>query len=110
MVFQFWPRRVYEKCLRLHYELIDHISFTALCGLLFPGKEEAGYSNFKLWEATGSVITYAYSPYLCSNVKLYILIGLLSIGMLCYLIIEYTGGVKKVEVRKKPEFELVAAS
>ncbi|XP_058794594.1 UNC93-like protein [Phymastichus coffea] len=86
------------------------VQVNALCGLLFPGKEEAGYSNFKLWEATGSVITYAYSPYLCSNVKLYILIGVLSFGMLCYLIIEYTGGVKRVITQKQPDFQLVAST
>lgn len=92
-----------KKFINLYY-------FLALSGLLFPGKEESGYSNFKLWEATGSVITYAYSPYLCTNIKLYILIGILCIGMLCYLIIELTGGVKKIVTRVKPDFELVGSA
>jgi hypothetical protein len=82
---------------------------TALCGLLFPGKEESGYANFKLWEATGSVLTYAYSPYLCTDMKLYILMGILCMGIVCYLIIEITGGVKTVPVEMKPDFELVAS-
>ncbi|CAL7950379.1 unnamed protein product [Xylocopa violacea] len=50
------------------------VQVNALSGLLFPGKEEAAYSNFRLWESTGSVITYAYSPYLCTHMKLYFLI------------------------------------
>lgn len=61
----------------------------ALSGILFPGKEEASYSNFRLWESTGSVITYAYSPYLCTSVKLYLLLGLLIIGAMGYTIVEY---------------------
>ncbi|KAJ8676200.1 hypothetical protein QAD02_011986, partial [Eretmocerus hayati] len=86
------------------------VQVNALSGLLFPGKEESGYSNFKLWEATGSVITYAYSPYLRIDTKLYILIGTLCVGMICYLIIEFTGRVKKVVCRDKPDFELVAGA
>lgn len=82
---------------------------SALCGLLFPGKEESGYSNFKLWEATGSVITYAYSPYLCTSIKLYILMGILCVGLGCYLVIEFTGRVTKSVNRVKPDFELVAS-
>ncbi|KAL7300713.1 hypothetical protein TKK_0006693 [Trichogramma kaykai] len=84
------------------------VQINALSGLLFPGKEESGYSNFKLWEATGSVITYAYSPYLCTDVKLYILMGVLCVGMICYLIIEMTGRVKRVVTRDKPDFEMIA--
>ncbi|OXU19293.1 hypothetical protein TSAR_014982 [Trichomalopsis sarcophagae] len=85
------------------------VQVNALCGLLFPGKEESGYSNFKLWEATGSVITYAYSPYLCTSVKLYILMGILCVGVICYLVIEFTGRVTKNVNRVKPDFELVAS-
>ena len=83
---------------------------SALSGLLFPGKEESGYSNFKLWEATGSVITYAYSSSLCTDVKLYILTAVLCVGMICYLIIEFTGRVKKVVTAEKPDFHLVASA
>ncbi|KAK5645591.1 hypothetical protein RI129_006891 [Pyrocoelia pectoralis] len=64
------------------------VQINALCGILFPGKEEAAYSNFRLWESTGSVITYAYSPYLRTNVKIYLLIGLLVIGVSGYSAIE----------------------
>lgn len=84
------------------------ISVTALSGILFPGKEEASYSNFRLWESTGSVITYAYSPYLCTNVKIYLLLGLLIIGALGYTGVEFRQHkmrTKDQEARGK--FELV---
>ncbi|GLV56212.1 uncharacterized protein CBL_21018 [Carabus blaptoides fortunei] len=65
------------------------VQINAMSGILFPGKEEVSYSNFQLWEATGSVITYAYSPYLCTRLKLYILLGLLLVGVTGYTVIEY---------------------
>lgn len=70
--------------------------------------EEAAYSNFKLWEATGSVITYAYSPYLCTDTKLFVLIGILVIGVICYLIIEFiTNQTKKIQIQDdNTHFEL----
>lgn len=81
--------------------------FSALSGILFPGKEESGYSNFKLWEATGSVISYAYSPYLLTSVKIYFLMAILIIGIICYLAIEITGRVKINLSQEKPDVELV---
>lgn len=87
------------------------IVLTALSGILFPGKEEASYSNFRLWEATGSVITYAYSPYLCTRLKLYILLGLLLVGVVGYTVIEYLEYKVKSDLtlkRKHGMFELVS--
>lgn len=84
--------------------------FLALSGILFPGKEEASYSNFRLWESTGSVITYAYSPYLCTDVKLYLLLGLLLIGATGYTVVEYLqykNNSEDGDVKAKGKFELV---
>ncbi|KAK0090079.1 hypothetical protein PV325_003534 [Microctonus aethiopoides] len=79
-----------------------------LSGILFPGMEEAAYSNFRLWEATGSVVAYGYSPYLCTSTKLYVLIIILITGVVGYGIIEFTGGISKVTlVDPKTDFELV---
>ncbi|XP_011502128.1 PREDICTED: UNC93-like protein [Ceratosolen solmsi marchali] len=86
------------------------VQVNALSGLLFPGKEESGYSNFKLWEATGSVISYAYSPYLCTDIKLYVLMGILCLGIVCYLVIELTGRVKNAVIEVKQDFQLVASA
>ncbi|CAH1156083.1 unnamed protein product [Phaedon cochleariae] len=65
------------------------VQINSLSGILFPGKEEAAYSNFRLWESTGSVITYACSPYLCTYLKLYLLMGLLVVGVIGYTAVEY---------------------
>lgn len=85
------------------------VQVNALSGLLFPGQEEAAYSNFRLWEATGSVITYAYSPYLCTRMKIYCMMGILCVGMVGYGLIEWTGKADRVNPPiDKPDFELVA--
>ncbi|XP_026830337.1 UNC93-like protein [Ooceraea biroi] len=83
------------------------VQVNALSGILFPGREEAAFSNFRLWESTGSVITYIYSPYLCTSTKLYLLVGILCAGMVGYGIIEWSGGVDRVAAAGKPDFELV---
>ncbi|XP_050310325.1 UNC93-like protein isoform X2 [Anthonomus grandis grandis] len=87
------------------------VQINSLYGILFPGKEEASYSNFRLWESTGSVITYAYSPYLCIDVKLYLLLGLLIIGAIGYTSIEVIEWKSKnAEIVKKRQFQLVKGS
>lgn len=78
-------------------------------GILFPGQEEASYSNFRLWESTGSVITYIYSPYLCIDVKLYLLLGLLIIGASGYTAVEVIEwkGKQEAHPEKRKQFKLV---
>ncbi|XP_072760653.1 UNC93-like protein [Anoplolepis gracilipes] len=83
------------------------VQVNALSGILFPGQEEAAFSNFRLWESTGSVITYVYSPYLCTFTKFYLLIGILCAGMVGYGIIEWSGKVDRATSEDKPHFELV---
>ena len=63
--------------------------FTAYYGILFPSREEAAYSNFRLWESLGFIIAYAYSMYLCATVKIYILLSFLVIGMAGYISVEW---------------------
>jgi hypothetical protein len=63
--------------------------FTAYCGILFPSREEAAYSNFRLWESLGFIISYAYSTFLCATVKIYILLAFLATGMVGYLYVEW---------------------
>lgn len=59
-----------------------------LYGTLFRRNKEAAFSNFRLWESAGFVIAYAYSTTLCARMKLYVLIAVLAIGMICYIIVE----------------------
>ncbi|XP_011205969.2 UNC93-like protein [Bactrocera dorsalis] len=61
----------------------------AFYGILFPNHLIAGYSNFRLWESSGSVIGYIISSQLCTSTKLVILLCVLGIGSAGYGITEY---------------------
>lgn len=61
---------------------------TALSGILFPGNEEAAFSNFRFIESIGSVAAYAISPLLCMHVKLWILLALIVLGVVGYTTVE----------------------
>ncbi|XP_008686685.2 protein unc-93 homolog A isoform X2 [Ursus maritimus] len=60
-----------------------------LYGVLFQKSKEAAFANYRLWEALGFVIAFGYSTFLCVNVKLYVLLGVLSLTMLAYGTVEY---------------------
>ncbi|XP_026499823.1 UNC93-like protein [Vanessa tameamea] len=84
------------------------VQVNALSGILFPGNEEAAYSNFRLWEATGSVLSYASAPYLCVRTRLYVLVGLLILGFSGYTTIEILEYRVKRHHHEERKFELVA--
>ncbi|XP_067000516.2 UNC93-like protein [Anabrus simplex] len=66
------------------------VQLNSLYAILFPGKEEAAYSNFRLWQSVGFIIAFSYSHYLCTSAKLYVVIGLLVFGVAGYLAIEFS--------------------
>ena len=61
----------------------------SIYGVLFQNNQEAAFANFRLWESLGFAVSYAYSNYLCTRDKLYLLVFYLSIGMIGYFLIEY---------------------
>lgn len=71
---------------------------TAFYGVIFPGQSEAAFSNYRLWESVGFIITFASSTTLCINEKIIIVLVFISIGFVGYIIIEviqWRGGLKK---------------
>lgn len=83
------------------------VQVNALSGILFPGNEEAAYSNFRLWESTGSVLAYATAPYLCIRTRLYILLGFLLFGFSSYSVIEMLEYRVKKAHHQERNFELI---
>lgn len=65
------------------------LAATAYYGILFPGNEEAAFSNFRLFEASGSVIAYILSPMLCTDTKIIAIFVLMIIGSIGYLLNPY---------------------
>ncbi|XP_063872168.1 UNC93-like protein isoform X1 [Scylla paramamosain] len=70
----------------------------AFYGVIFPGKAEAAFSNYRLWESIGFIITFACSSLICINAKIIILLVFIITGMVGYIFIEINekrGGLKK---------------
>ncbi|KOB79342.1 hypothetical protein OBRU01_00553 [Operophtera brumata] len=67
------------------------------------GKEEAAFSNFRLWESVGYIIAYVISPYLRTSSKTYLMATMMVTGMVCYFIVEFRdrSAKKLVELKKK---------
>ena len=42
-----------------------------------------------MWESLGFIIAFTYSTFLCTSVKLYVLISVLVVGMAGYCIVEF---------------------
>ncbi|XP_041375281.1 protein unc-93 homolog A-like [Gigantopelta aegis] len=69
-------------------DAVIQTQINALYGCLFTKNTEAAFANYRLWESLGFLITYAYNDYLCANVKLYICIVFLVVGVVCYSLVE----------------------
>ncbi|XP_047502682.1 UNC93-like protein isoform X3 [Penaeus chinensis] len=70
----------------------------ALYGVIFPGESEAAFSNYRLWESTGFIISYACSTLICIEPKVIILLVFLLLGILGYYTVEFLerrGGLRR---------------
>jgi len=74
--------------IKYDYSCVNLIA-VALYGCLFVEETPAAFANFRLWQSLGFVIPFAYSNFLCTDVKLYILASVLVIGMTGYVIVEF---------------------
>ncbi|CAH0715375.1 unnamed protein product, partial [Brenthis ino] len=76
------------------------VQINAYYGILFPGREEAAFSNFRLWESVGYIIAYIISPYLRTSAKTYVLMACMLIGTVFYFVVEYRDKKsKKCEIK-----------
>ena len=60
----------------------------ALYGVLFSNDEEAAFSNYRLWESMGFLIAFILQTQVCIEAKLYVLLAVLTVGMVGYFVIE----------------------
>lgn len=61
----------------------------ALYGVTFSDESEAAFANYRMWESFGFIIAFAYSNFICTSSKLYILTSFLCAGMVGFFIVEY---------------------
>ncbi|XP_046559343.1 protein unc-93 homolog A-like [Haliotis rubra] len=74
-----------------------------LFGVLFSHKQEAGFSSYRMFHATGCAIAFGYNYFLCVETKVYILAGVLALSLALYTIIEM-----KVQLQSQHIGDIVA--
>jgi len=67
----------------------------ALYGVLFENDEEAAFSNYRLWESVGFIISFILQTQVCVYTKLWVLVGIISAGMSGFATIEMLEWKKK---------------
>ena len=87
---------------------LELFCLSAFYGVLFPTQQEAAFSNYRLWESIGFVISFAYGDFICVDAKLYILMVVMCIGCALYGVIEVmrrreTGSAEIVALNAKTE-------
>ncbi|KAK7077589.1 Ion channel regulatory protein UNC-93, partial [Halocaridina rubra] len=69
-------------------DAIWQTQINAFYGVIFLGKSEAAFSNYRLWESLGFIIAYAFSTVSCIDEKVITLLVFLCTGFTGYLVIE----------------------
>ncbi|XP_070571798.1 protein unc-93 homolog A-like [Ptychodera flava] len=82
-------------------DAIWQTEINSVYGVVFSANQEAAYSNYRLWESLGFTVSFAYSLFLCVSTKLYILTGVLGVGLLSYFVVEYKRWKEQREDQKK---------
>ncbi|XP_054718402.1 protein unc-93 homolog A-like [Uloborus diversus] len=69
----------------------------AFVGVLFKKDEEAAFGAYYLWYSLGWCLSFAYSNYFCTYVKVYVLLAVSSVGIIGYLTVEIPLVLNKVK-------------
>ncbi|KAL0882970.1 hypothetical protein ABMA27_016462 [Loxostege sticticalis] len=78
------------------------VQLNSYYGILFPGREEAAFANFRLWESVGYIIAYVISPYARTSQKTYLMFAMMLVGVAMYFTVEYRERRgKEVEITSK---------
>ncbi|CAL1289357.1 unnamed protein product [Larinioides sclopetarius] len=72
----------------------------AFYGVLFQGDEEAAFGSYYLYSSMGWTISFLYSNYICTSIKIYILCSVSCIGIIGYLITERNHHIKKKKINE----------
>ena len=61
-----------------------------LVGILFPSTErEAAFASLRMYESVGFCMGFGYAQFLCMDIKMFILGGVLLFGMTNYFLMEF---------------------
>lgn len=73
----------HDLCFRLF------VSSAAVFGVLFSDHQEAAFACYRMFQAIGLALAFGYSHFLCVATKVYIMGGVLIVGLVLYAAIEF---------------------
>ncbi|ESO90995.1 hypothetical protein LOTGIDRAFT_178791 [Lottia gigantea] len=84
-------------------DAVIQTQINAFYGNLFKGHAEAAFANYRLWESAGFIFAFAYNNYLRTDIKIYVCMAFLIVGMVGYgtvEIMERSKSSRSVEITK----------
>ncbi|GFS30696.1 protein unc-93 homolog A [Nephila pilipes] len=60
----------------------------AFYGVLFKADEEAAFAVFHVWYSLGFALSFAYSSYFCTSIKIYVMMVICTLGFVGYVTVE----------------------
>ncbi|GFQ68747.1 UNC93-like protein [Trichonephila clavata] len=69
----------------------------AFYGVLFKADEEAAFAVFHVWYSLGFALSFGYSNYFCTSVKIYLMMIICTLGFVGYVSVEILNWKKKNE-------------
>ena len=63
---------------------------SAMVGVVFKHQQDASFATFRMWQAFGFLIVFAYSHFLCMRAKTYISLALCTLAFVSYFLAEFT--------------------
>ena len=66
---------------------------------------DATYANMLVWRSLGNVVGYGYSNAVCNYIKIYIVVSLIILALICYIICEWVAAGEKTYAVEKDSNE-----
>lgn len=81
----------------------------ALLGIQYADDDEPAFANYRLFQAMGTSIAFIGSKYLCYSAKVYVNLGLVSLGLILYIVLEFRlkfeNEAKKIRTPSMPSLQ-----
>ncbi|KAL3858709.1 hypothetical protein ACJMK2_008970 [Sinanodonta woodiana] len=87
-------------------DAVIQTQINAFYGYLFTNKPEAAFASYRIFESAGFILSFGYSSFLCTNIKIYICLGFLAVGMAQYGVVEITHRRSEQHVETRSMAEL----
>ncbi|KAK3600238.1 hypothetical protein CHS0354_030269 [Potamilus streckersoni] len=69
-------------------DAVIQTQINAFYGYLFTDKPETAFASYRIFESAGFIMSFGYSSFLCTDIKIYVCLAFLVVGMAQYAVVE----------------------